>query len=163
MAVIALFFWFGAPLDQVSDTARSGQNNQATAGAPLIPTEPEQFVEDYGGNKGLQVAEVTVGTGDEIQVGKVVAVHYVGRLADGTQFDSSVDRGQPLAFVYGQGQLIKGFEEGLSGSRVGSVRRIIIPSDLGYGASGVTLPDGTVMIPPNATLVFDVTVVSVGE
>jgi len=100
---------------------------------------------------GLQYEEVEVGTGPVPQAGQTVIVHYTGWLTDGKKFDSSVDRGQPFQFVLGKGMVIKGWDEGLSTMKVGGKRRLTIPADLGYGPRGA----GGV-IPPNATLVFDV-------
>jgi FKBP-type peptidyl-prolyl cis-trans isomerase FkpA len=97
-----------------------------------------------------------VGTGDEARTGQRVTVHYTGWLTNGTKFDSSRDRGDPFAFALGRGQVIHGWDEGVAGMRVGGQRRLIIPPDLGYGARGA----GGV-IPPNATLVFDVELLKV--
>jgi FKBP-type peptidyl-prolyl cis-trans isomerase len=104
---------------------------------------------------GLQIIEVEVGTGDEAQSGQTASVHYTGWLADGTKFDSSLDRGQPITFVLGTGQLIPGFEEGITGMKVGGTRRLIIPPDLAYGAEG-----RPPVIPANAELTFDIQLVS---
>jgi FKBP-type peptidyl-prolyl cis-trans isomerase len=104
----------------------------------------------------LKTEDLTVGTGAEAQTGKTVAMHYVGYLADGTKFDSSCDRGQPFGVPLGAGQVIRGWDEGIVGMKVGGKRRLLIPSSLGYGAQGA----GGV-IPPNATLVFDVELVAV--
>jgi peptidylprolyl isomerase len=100
---------------------------------------------------GLQYADITVGTGAEPKAGSRVTVHYTGTLENGTKFDSSVDRGQPFAFTIGIGQVIAGWDEGVMSMKVGGKRRLIIPSNLGYGARGA----GNA-IPPNATLLFDV-------
>jgi hypothetical protein len=105
---------------------------------------------------GLQIIEVEVGTGEEAQQGQTVSVHYTGWLADGTKFDSSLDRGQPLPFVLGVGEMIPGFDEGVAGMKVGGTRRLILPPDLAYGAEG-----RPPVIPPNAELTFDVQLVSV--
>jgi FKBP-type peptidyl-prolyl cis-trans isomerase len=105
---------------------------------------------------GLQIIDVKVGSGDEAQNGKTVSVHYTGWLADGTKFDSSLDRGQPLTFVLGGGQLIPGFDEGVVGMKVGGQRRLIIPPDLAYGVQG-----RPPVIPANAELTFDIELVSV--
>lgn len=103
---------------------------------------------------GLQIIEVQIGTGNEAQKGETVSVHYTGWLADGTKFDSSLDRGQPLSFVLGAGQMIPGFDEGIAGMKVGGKRRLIIPSSLAYGSAG-----RPPVIPANAELTFDVQLV----
>jgi peptidylprolyl isomerase len=100
---------------------------------------------------GLQYIDLVEGTGAIPQAGQTVVVHYVGTLENGTQFDSSRDRNRPFSFRLGAGQVIRGWDEGLSTMRVGGRRQLIIPPDLGYGARGA----GGV-IPPNATLIFDV-------
>jgi FKBP-type peptidyl-prolyl cis-trans isomerase len=105
---------------------------------------------------GLQIIEVEVGTGEEAQQGQSVSVHYTGWLADGTKFDSSLDRGEPLSFTLGAGQMIPGFDEGVAGMKVGGTRRLIIPPDLAYGAEG-----RPPVIPANAELTFDVQLVDV--
>ena len=100
---------------------------------------------------GLAYTDVEVGTGEEAKAGQTAVVHYTGWLTDGTKFDSSKDRGQPFSFPLGQGRVIKGWDEGVQGMKVGGKRLLNIPSDLGYGASGA----GGV-IPPNARLKFEV-------
>ena len=101
--------------------------------------------------------DLVVGNGATAEAGQDVVIHYVGRLADGTQFDSSRARRDPLDFALGAGDVIKGLDEGLPGMKVGGKRKLIIPSKLGYGAAGA----GGV-IPPNATLVFEVELIDVG-
>jgi peptidylprolyl isomerase len=105
---------------------------------------------------GLQYEDIKVGDGVQPQAGQTVIVHYTGTLTNGTKFDSSRDRGQPFSFRLGTGEVIKGWDEGLSTMKVGGQRKLTIPPDLGYGARGA----GGV-IPPNATLVFDVELLDV--
>ena len=100
---------------------------------------------------GLQYTELADGAGGAAQAGNNVSVHYTGWLTDGTKFDSSVDRNQPFQFPLGAGRVIAGWDEGVCGMKVGGKRKLTIPSDLGYGPTGA----GGV-IPPNATLVFEV-------
>jgi FKBP-type peptidyl-prolyl cis-trans isomerase len=102
-------------------------------------------------SSGLKYEVLREGNGPVAKAGQTVSVHYTGWLTDGTKFDSSVDRGQPFSFALGAGQVIKGWDEGVAGMKVGEKRKLTIPSDLGYGQRGA----GNV-IPPNATLVFDV-------
>ena len=105
---------------------------------------------------GLVYEEMTVGEGAEAASGQRVTVHYTGWLADGTKFDSSEDRGDPFVFNLGKGQVIKGWDEGVAGMKVGGRRKLTIPPSLGYGARGA----GGV-IPPNATLTFEVELLEV--
>ena len=100
---------------------------------------------------GLRYRDDVVGTGAEAKRGDTAVVHYTGRLEDGRKFDSSRDRAETFEFPLGGGLVIKGWDEGVQGMRVGGKRTLVIPADLGYGARGA----GGV-IPPNATLVFDV-------
>jgi len=106
---------------------------------------------------GLTIIEVKQGDGDVAGPGDTVSVHYTGKLKDGTKFDSSYDRNQPIQFVLGAHQVIPGWDEGIAGMKVGEKRQLIIPPDLAYGPSGT--PDGT--IPPNSTLYFDVELMGV--
>ncbi len=105
---------------------------------------------------GLRYQELQPGKGASPRRGQTAVVHYVGRLADGRQFDSSYDRNQPFRFRVGVGQVIKGWDEGVATMRVGGKRRLEIPPELGYGAQGA----GGV-IPPNATLYFDVELLAI--
>jgi FKBP-type peptidyl-prolyl cis-trans isomerase len=106
---------------------------------------------------GLIIEEVKLGEGAVATKGKTVSVHYTGVLTNGTKFDSSLDRGQPIVFPLGTGRVIKGWDQGIEGMKVGGKRKLTIPPDLAYGARGT--PGGP--IPPNATLVFDVELVAV--
>ncbi len=105
---------------------------------------------------GLEFQEIKIGEGTEAKAGMTVDVHYTGWLLDGTKFDSSVDRGKPFSFHLGAGEVIRGWDEGVAGMKVGGKRKLRIPAELGYGSRGA----GGV-IPGNATLVFDVELLGV--
>ncbi len=104
----------------------------------------------------LVIKDVKKGTGKEALKGNVVLVHYSGYLTNGTKFDSSVDRGKPFSFVLGTGEVIKGWDKGVAGMREGGKRKLTIPPYMGYGERGAPP-----VIPPNATLVFDVELLKV--
>jgi FKBP-type peptidyl-prolyl cis-trans isomerase len=104
----------------------------------------------------LQVDDKKIGTGAEAVAGKRVTVHYVGTLTDGAKFDSSRDRGQGFSFRLGAGEVIQGWDQGVAGMKVGGLRKLTIPPELGYGARG--FPGA---IPPNATLIFEVELLDV--
>ena len=109
---------------------------------------------------GLQFEDTVAGTGAEAKRGNLVSVHYTGWLYNngvaGAKFDSSKDRGQPFQFSLGGGQVIRGWDEGVAGMKIGGTRRLVIPPELGYGARGA---GGA--IPPNATLLFEVDLLGV--
>lgn len=121
-----------------AETPNAG--NEQTAGENVVSTP-----------SGLKYVELEEGTGATPKPGQTVVVHYTGTLENGNKFDSSRDRNQPFSFKLGVGQVIKGWDEGLSTMRVGGRRKLIIPPELGYGSRGA----GGV-IPPNSTLIFDV-------
>jgi peptidylprolyl isomerase len=106
---------------------------------------------------GLQYWDIRMGNGQTAKEGSHVRVHYTGWLSNGKKFDSSVDTGKPFDFTIGNGEVIRGWEEGVTGMRVGGKRQLLIPPSLGYGTEGT--PDGP--IPPNATLVFDIQLLGV--
>lgn len=106
---------------------------------------------------GLVIEELVVGTGTEASTGQEVTVHYTGWLTDGKKFDSSKDRDEPFVFALGAGRVIRGWDEGVQGMKVGGTRKLTIPSALGYGARGA----GNA-IPPDATLVFEVELLATG-
>ena len=124
-------------------------NNQAPATTGTTATEVTM-------QDGLKYTDEQIGTGAVATAGKTAVVHYTGWLLDGTKFDSSRDRNQPFSFPLGAGQVIKGWDEGVAGMKVGGKRTLIVPPALGYGARGA----GGV-IPPNATLKFDVELLDV--
>jgi peptidylprolyl isomerase len=107
-------------------------------------------------DSGLQYIETEAGTGAQAKAGDLVAVHYVGSLPDGSEFDNSIDRGNPIEFVLGRGAVIAGWDEGIALMKEGGKATLVIPPNLGYGSRGA----GNV-VPPDATLIFDVELVSV--
>jgi FKBP-type peptidyl-prolyl cis-trans isomerase len=106
--------------------------------------------------EGLKIEDIKVGTGAEAVSGKKITVNYSGTLTDGTKFDSSYDRGEPFSFNLGAGEVIQGWDKGFAGMKIGGKRKLTIPPELGYGANGA----GGV-IPPNATLIFEVELLKV--
>ena len=107
-------------------------------------------------DSGLQYEDLLNGRGRQAAPGDDVTIHYTGRLQNGEVFDSSLDRDQPLTFTLGAGQVIAGWDEGIAGMKRGSVRRLIVPAELGYGAEGA----GT-LIPPKATLIFEIELLAI--
>ena len=105
---------------------------------------------------GLKYQDLSAGQGAEAVEGKTAVVHYTGWLTNGQKFDSSRDRGEPFAFRLGAGQVIAGWDEGVAGMKVGGRRKLVIPAELGYGQAGAPP-----VIPPGATLVFDVELLGV--
>jgi FKBP-type peptidyl-prolyl cis-trans isomerase len=101
--------------------------------------------------KSLEIKITREGSGEGAKAGDKLEVHYTGTLKDGTKFDSSRDRGEPFTFTLGAGQVIKGWDQGMIGMKVGEIRKLTIPAELGYGDRGA----GT-LIPPGATLIFEV-------
>jgi FKBP-type peptidyl-prolyl cis-trans isomerase len=103
----------------------------------------------------LQIEDIEEGTGAEVKNGDTVKVHYTGTLTDGTKFDSSYDRDEPFEFTVGEGNVIKGWDQGILGMKVGGKRNLVIPSDLGYGEAG------SGPIPPNSTLIFEIELIEI--
>lgn len=143
------------PVLILSAPARLGAQTNAPAAAPA-ETDKETGKPLVTTPSGLKYVDLAPGTGPAVKAGDHIQFHYVGKLIDGKQFDSSRDRGQPLDYVVGTNQLIPGMVEGLSTMHVGGKRKLIIPPFLGYGMEGA----GDV-IPPNATLVFEVEIVAI--
>ena len=122
---------------------------------PPAPREPATPVL---AQKPLERTDVVLGTGAEAKPGAAVSVHYVGTLPDGTKFDSSRDRGEPFTFIIGQGKVIRGWELGVAGMKVGGTRKLVIPPHLGYGEAG-----SPPRIPGQATLLFEIELLHVVE
>lgn len=165
-AVILVSQFTSKPDDAIADNTVNPATTTIVAEAPAADAAPEENATDTAATSedstvseentittesGLQYIDIEEGTGEMPETGQTVTVHYTGTLENGLKFDSSVDRGQPFNFKIGVGQVIKGWDEGVATMRVGGKRQLIIPSELGYGARGA----GGV-IPPNATLIFDV-------
>ncbi len=114
-----------------------------------------EAADDNGNVKSMIIDDIKVGEGAEVKAGDTVAVHYIGTLQDGTEFDNSKKRGETFSFTVGGGQVIKGWEEGLVGMKVGGQRVLVIPPEKAYGERGIG------PIPPNATLVFAIELVEI--
>ncbi len=131
---------------------KNGSSNNSSADQAASASPQASAAADSGK---LESTDITVGNGDEAVAGKTVSVNYVGTLTNGTKFDSSYDRNQPFEFVLGSGQVIKGWDQGVAGMKVGGKRKLVIPPSLGYGSSA----QGS--IPANSTLVFEVELLAV--
>lgn len=149
----ALIFTLLAVLVGLSGCGGASKSGASSASGPMkVSGQPTTTA------SGLQYWDIVVGTGATAAPGSTVKVHYSGYLASGEKFDSSRDRGEPFSFPLGAGQVIKGWDEGVGGMKVGGQRQLRIPPELGYGAAGA---GGT--IPPNATLIFDVELLEVDK
>jgi FKBP-type peptidyl-prolyl cis-trans isomerase len=150
----ALIFFgnFGAPkkLDEEVGGIKTEQEE------PQIGFEEIEQIDEMMTVEKLQIEDIIIGEGKEATTGAKITVNYAGTLTDGTKFDSSFDRDEPFTFVFGVGQVIPGWDEGLVGMKVGGKRKLTIPSDMAYGEAGA----GDV-IPPNSTLIFEVELLEV--
>ncbi|MBX4209263.1 FKBP-type peptidyl-prolyl cis-trans isomerase [Candidatus Parcubacteria bacterium] len=155
VAAAILFFggniWnaiFGAPAgtaDKASETSQTADQGGLTT----------QVMPNLSKVKGLEIYDEQTGTGAEAKAGQTVTVHYIGTLTDGKKFDSSLDRKQPFSFNLGAGQVIKGWDIGVQGMKVGGVRRLVIAPEFAYGSQAIG------PIPPNSTLIFEVQLLGV--
>ena len=152
-------FWLAAlanlALAGCQQTGTEESSTTATS-APSATTSGATEGQERTLPDGLKVTDLKVGSGPMAESGQMVAVHYTGWLTDGTKFDSSLDRGEPLGFKLGSDHIIRGWNEGVKGMRVGGKRKLTIPPDLAYGERG-----SPPVIPPGATLVFEVELMEV--
>jgi FKBP-type peptidyl-prolyl cis-trans isomerase len=145
--------------EALGEGAVKGETRSRTSSSPTLvkaDNPPTAIGEEKTTEKGLKYETLKAGDGSVAKSGLRVSVHYVGRLTNGKQFDSSRERKQPLSFLLGGGNVIRGWDEGVAGMKIGEVRKLTIPPDLGYGQRG---KDNT--IPPNATLVFEIELLTV--
>jgi len=151
VVALGIACWFGyiALFPSVNDTSAVTQS-QSTI-------QQDMQLQNISTTAGLEIYDAKVGDGAEAVSGKAVSVHYTGLLTNGKKFDSSVDRGQPFEFLLGGGQVIRGWDVGVAGMKVGGVRKLIISPELAYGANDV----GGGLIPANSTLIFEVQLLGV--
>lgn len=141
LLIIAIFATIGFIIKGTSSNTTSIESESAEVQkADTLPTSSEK----------VEIEDLVVGEGVEVKSGDTVVIHYKGMLEDGTQFDSSYDRGEPYETQIGVGTVIQGWDQGVPGMKVGGKRKLVIPAELGYGAQG----NGS--IPPNAPLIFEV-------
>ncbi len=163
IVVVAVGAWLSIRSSEKSaqKTEEQAQTQPTTANTPASATAPAQTATVAPVTE-LKIEDTVVGTGAEAGPGKMVTVHYTGTLTDGSKFDSSLDRNQPFSFRMSKDpasrQVIEGWEKGLTGMKVGGKRRLIIPPQMAYGPEG-----RPPVIPPNATLVFDIQLLSVAD
>ena len=147
---------------EANDSKNIKEENKTTKEKPLegkqLTQEKSNSQNEVTTESGLKYVDLVSGDGSSPNSGDKVVVHYTGTLADGTKFDSSLDRGTPFEFTIGVGQVIRGWDEGVMSMKIGGKRKLIIPSDLGYGDRGAGK-----LIPPGATLHFEVELLEVKE
>lgn len=152
LSIAGIFVYAGANRDTSVSTATPPASTTSTEQQPQ-PEQPQQLsCEDTVSE--LQITDTLVGTGDVVEAGDTISIHYRGTTSTGEEFDSSYKRGQPYTLVIGAGEVIPGWDQGVPGMKVGGTRTLAIPSSLGYGKN----PNG--QIPPNCTLLFDLELVN---
>jgi FKBP-type peptidyl-prolyl cis-trans isomerase len=161
LTVVIVFTLAAVLIAQTGKSTALGGKKAPDTKSSTTPAKPPAGPTKVSGDPvttstGLKYWDIKKGTGASAVKGKTVKVHYTGWLLDGKEFDSSLDAGEPIEFVLGDGRVIKGWDEGIAGMKVGGKRQLRIPPELGYGSRGAA-PS----IPPNATLIFDVQLVAV--
>lgn len=146
VVLVALFFLLSKPEPAAKTNEIQNANTQENSSSTVSASTSAQA----SPSAGLQIEDIKVGSGKAVKSGDTVVVNYVGTLPDGTKFDSSYDRNQPFTTQIGVGQVIKGWDEGIIGMKVGGKRKLIIPPSLGYGDQQAG------SIPPNSTLIFEI-------
>lgn len=150
----AAILFFGGQLWSL--VTGSSQTQQAASQASTATTTAQEIImQNVSKTKGLEAYDIKVGDGAEAKAGQTVTAHYVGYLVDGTKFDSSLDRKEPFTFVLGAGKVIKGWDVGIAGMKIGGIRRLVISPELAYGSQAIG------PIPANSTLVFEVQLLGV--
>ncbi len=137
------------------ELSKDSSNSSQTATSDIQKQLEEQMKQQNQGGK-VESTDIQVGTGAEATEGKTVTVHYTGTLTDGKKFDSSLDRGQPFSFQLGANEVIKGWDQGVTGMKVGGKRKLVIPPELAYGEASPSAD-----IPANSTLVFEIELLDV--
>jgi len=156
-AIVLALALFGLAIPSLAQTAATSQKPAAQKPAPPDTTSPTKVTgAPTKTASGLEYWDIKVGSGAVAQTGQHVTVHYTGWLTNGKKFDSSVDAGRPFEFMLGAGRVIKGWDEGVAGMKVGGKRQLRIPSELAYGSKGY--PGA---IPANSTLIFDIELLGV--
>ncbi len=150
--VIAILFFGHSIWNMIIGPQTPQQPLNATGTTTMSDTTAPKNISTI---KGLEIYDMQVGTGTAATVGKKVTAHYIGTLVDGTKFDSSLDRNRPFTFTLGGGQVIKGWDQGIAGMKIGGIRTLVISPELGYGAQALG------SIPANSTLIFQVQVLDV--
>lgn len=165
LAVFGYLLFFGGSFNVFQTATTAEPTSITTSNTSMDQTdtsnEAAAINSPNGGAQQLVATDVVVGKGAEAVAGKTVTVDYTGTLVNGTVFDSSIPRGQPFVFQLGAGQVIAGWDKGVAGMKVGGERKLIIPAAMAYGAQAMTDSQGNVIIPANATLVFDVKLLGV--
>ena len=160
IAVVGIGAWLllrkgsNQPVDLYSPSASPTASATATMSPTPISSPAGKLTKL---SDGLEIQDEVIGQGAAAKAGDTIAVQYTGTLSNGTKFDSSYDHGQPFSFQLGAGQVIKGWDEGVAGMKVGGKRKLVIPPSLGYGSQNI----GNGLIPPNSTLLFEIELVAI--